>query len=56
MLTTAMHESKVGKFLVACSLDKGCMDNDMLDNYPDNEVTFIIGVTKLLANLKPKEN
>jgi len=51
-----MHESKADKYLVAYSQDKGYVDDDKLNNYPTNEVTLMIDITKLLANLKPKEN
>lgn len=54
--TTAMHESKADKYLVAYSQDKGYVDDDKLNNYPTNEVTLMIDITKLSANLKPKEN
>jgi len=54
--TTAMHESKADKYLVAYSQDKGYVDDDKLNNYPTKEVTLMIDITKLSANLKPKEN
>ena len=54
--TTAVHENKASKFIVAYSKDKGYMDNDRLNKYLDKEVTLIIDTTKLFASLKPKEN
>ena len=36
--------------------DKGYVDDNKLSKHTENEVTLMIDIIKLSANLKPKEN
>ena len=54
--TTAIHENNADEYLVFNLQDKDHADKEKLYAHNQGEVTLMIGIAKLAANLKPNNN